>query len=75
MTPRSCMNWVADSREVSSTSTSASSGKPALAKPSRSTPAMATFDVMAPDEPRRNATLPLLTHRAAASLVTFGRFS
>ena len=33
---------------------------------------MATFDEIAPDEPRRNATLPLLMHSAAASLVTFG---
>jgi hypothetical protein len=69
------MNSMADSREVSSTSTSASSGSPALANPSRSTEAMAWFEMIAADEPRRNATFPLLMQRAAASLVTFGRFS
>ena len=36
---------------------------------------MARLDSMADDEPRRKATLPDLTHRPAASLVTLGRFS
>ena len=48
MTSRSCMNSTdADSWLVSSTSTRASSGRPALAKPSRRTAAMAMFDWMA----------------------------
>jgi len=37
--------------------------------------AIATLEPMAPDEPRRNAAFPDFRHRAAASLVTFGRFS
>ena len=45
------------------------------ARPRGARAAMARLDAMAPDEPRRNAALPLLTHSAAASLVTFGRFS
>ena len=32
-------------------------------------------DAIAPDEPRKNATFPDLTHSAAASAVTFGRDS
>jgi hypothetical protein len=69
------MNSTAASRDVSSTRTRASSGRPTLASASRSTPAMATFERIAPDEPRRNAALPDLRHRAKASLVTLGRFS
>jgi hypothetical protein len=46
-----------------------------LAIASRSTAAMAMFEVTAPLEPRRKAALPDFTHSAAASLVTFGRFS
>ncbi len=52
-----------------------SAGSPALANASRSTPAMAMLDSMAPDEPRRNAALPDLRQSPAASLVTLGRFS
>jgi hypothetical protein len=69
------MNATAASRDVSSTNIRASSGSPALASASRSTPAMAMFERIAPDEPRRNATLPDLRHRPNASLVTLGRFS
>ena len=36
---------------------------------------MAMLEVMAPDEPRRNAALPDFRHSPAASLVTLGRFS
>ena len=69
------MNSTADSWLVSSTSTSASSGRPALAAPSRSTAAMALLDSMAADEPRRKAVLPDFRHSPNASLVTLGRFS
>ncbi len=69
------MNSTAASREVSSTRTNASWGSPALASASRSTPAIAMFDRMAPDDPRRNAALPDLRHSPKASLVTLGRFS
>jgi hypothetical protein len=69
------MNSTAASWRVSSTSTSESCGRPALAKPSRNADAMAMFERMAPDEPRRNAALPDLRHRPKASLVTLGRFS
>ena len=75
MASRWRMNSTAASREVSSTRTRPSSGRPALASASRSTPAMAMFDSMAPDEPRRKAALPALRHRPKASLVTLGRFS
>ena len=37
--------------------------------------AMAWFDEIAPDDPRRNAALPDFIHNPAASLVTLGRFS
>ena len=60
---------------VSATSWTASAGSPALPTASRSTPAMARFEVIAPEEPRRKAALPDLRHRPKASLVTLGRFS
>jgi hypothetical protein len=69
------MNSTAASRLVSFTSTRPSTGSPALARPSRSTPAMAVLDRIAPDDPRRKATLPDFRHSPKASLVTFGRFS
>ncbi len=69
------MNSTAASRLVSSTRTTASSGRPALAMPSRSTAAIAMLESMAPDEPRRKAALPDFRQRPAASLVTLGRFS
>ncbi len=75
MSPRSFMNATADARLVSSTRTSASSGRPALPRASRSTPAMAMFERMAAEEPRRKAALPDFRHSPKASLVTFGRFS
>ena len=75
MQSRRRMNSTAASWLVSSTSTRASSGRPALARPSRSTAAMATFDEIAADEPRRKAALPDFRHRPKASLVTLGRFS
>ena len=75
MSPSSCMNSTADSRLVSSTSPTASSGRPALASPSRRTAAMATLEETADDDPRRSTALPDLRHSPAASLVTLGRFS
>ena len=60
---------------VSSTRTTESSGRPALAIPSRSAAAMALFDSSAPADPRNSAAFPDLRHSAAASEVTFGRFS
>ena len=69
------MNSTAASWRVSSTSTSESCGSPALARPSRSAAAMAMFERIAPDEPRRNAALPDFRHSPNASLVTLGRFS
>ena len=75
MASRWRMNSTAASREVSSTSTRPSSGRPALASAARSSAAMAMFDSMAPDEPRRKAALPALRQRPKASLVTLGRFS
>ena len=69
------MNSVAASREVSSTTTTASSGRPALPTASRSTAAMARLECTAVDDPRRNAALPDLRHRPAASEVTLGRLS
>ncbi len=69
------MKDTADSRLVSSTRTRASSGRPALPSASRRTAAMAMFDRMAAEEPRRKAALPDLRHRPKASLVTLGRFS
>ncbi len=69
------MNSTAASRDVSSTSTTASSGRPALTTAERSTPAIAVFEWIAVDEPRRNAALPDFRQSAAASEVTFGRLS
>ena len=73
--PRRRMNSVADSRLVSSTSTRASSGRPALAKAWRSTRAISVLELMAAELPRRKAALADLRHSPAASLVTLGRFS
>ncbi len=72
---RCCMKVTAAARLVSSTRIRESSGSPASANAARSTRAMAMFELMAPDEPRRNAALPDLRHSPAASEVTFGRFS
>ena len=69
------MNSMAASWLVSATRVSASSGRPALANPSRRAAAIALFDARAADEPRRKAALPALRHRPKASLVTLGRFS
>ena len=75
MKPRSRMNAVAVSCDVSSTRATASSGSPALTAARRSSATMARLESMAEDEPRRKAALPALRQRPAASLVTFGRFS
>ena len=75
MSPSSCMKATADSRLVSSTRPTASTGRPALASPSRRTAAMAMLESMADDDPRRSTALPDLRHSPAASLVTLGRFS
>ena len=75
MIPRSRMNSRADSLLVSSTSTTASVGSPALANPSLRSPAMAWLELSAADDPRRKAAFPDFTHSPAASLVTLGRFS
>ena len=69
------MKAIAVSCEVSSTRATASSGSPALTAARRSSATMARLDSRAEDEPRRKAALPALRHRAAASLVTLGRFS
>jgi hypothetical protein len=69
------MNSTAASRDVSSTSTRASAGRPDLATASRSTAVIARLERMAPDDPRRKAALPDFRHSPKASLVTFGRFS
>ena len=58
------MNSTAASWRVSSTSTSESCGRPALARPSRSAAAMAMLERIAPDDPRRNAALPGLEAQA-----------
>ena len=75
MQSRSPMNSAAAAWLVSSTRTNASAGRSALVSASRSTAAMARFDWIAPDDPRRNAAFPDLRHRPNASLVTLGRFS
>ena len=75
MKPRSRMNAVAVSCDVSSTRATASSGRPAFTAARRSRATMARLDSMADDEPRRKAAFPALRQRPAASLVTLGRFS
>ena len=75
MYPRNRMKAVAVSCEVSSTRATASSGRPAFTAACRSKPTMAVLEVMADDEPRRNAAFPDFKHSPAASLVTLGRFS
>ena len=75
MMPSSCMNATADSRLVSWTSPTASTGSPALARPSRRADATTRLVEIADDEPRSSTALPDLRHRPAASLVTLGRFS
>ena len=73
--PRWRMNSVAASREVSSTSTTESWGRPLADIASRRTAAIAMLEWTAVDEPRRNAALPDFTHSPAASEVTLGRLS
>ncbi len=75
MYPRSCMNATAVSCEVSSTSATVSSGRPALTAARRRSATTARLESRADDEPRRKAALPALRHSPAASLVTLGRFS
>ena len=75
MNPSSCMKATAEARLVSSTSATASTGRPALSSPSRRAAAMARLEEMADDEPRSSTALPDLRHSPAASLVTLGRFS
>ena len=75
MLPVSCMNPTAPARLVSSTSATASTGRPALASPSRRAVATTVLVVMAEDDPRSRTALPDLRHSPAASLVTLGRFS
>ena len=58
------MNSTAASWRVSSTRTSESCGSPALARPSRSAAAMAMFDRIAPDDPRRKRGVPGLEAEA-----------
>ena len=69
------MNSAAASWLVSSTRMRASSGRPALATPSRRAAAMATLELIAAEDPRRKAALPDLRQSPKASLVTLGRFS
>ena len=69
------MKATADSRLVSSTRPTASTGRPALARASRRAAAITRLVEMADEEPRSSTALPDLRHRPAASLVTFGRFS
>ena len=52
-----------------------SSGIPTSARPARRQATMAWLDRSELDDPRKNAALPARIHNAAASLVTFGRFS
>ena len=75
MNPSSCMNSTAEARLVSSTSPTASAGRPAFSSPSRRMAATTRLEVTADDEPRRSTALPDLRHSPAASLVTLGRFS
>ena len=75
MTPSSCMKATAEARLVSSTRPTASTGSPALARPSRRAAATTVLEEMADDEPRSSTALPDLRHSPAASLVTLGRFS
>ena len=62
-------------RSVLGTRETASSGSPAPASAPRRIPAIATFERIASDPPRRITAFPDLTHRAAASAVTLGRDS
>ena len=57
------MNWIA------------SAGPPAFSTALASTAAIIVFDSIASLPPRRTTALPDLTHRPAASAVTFGRDS
>ena len=75
ITPSSRMNSTAAWRRVSSTSTTASSGSPALPAAWRRQATMATLERTAEDEPRSMVAFPAFRHSPAASLVTFGRFS
>ena len=69
------MSSTAASWRTSSTSSTASAGRPALVRPSRKASAMARLERSAVAEPRSIAALPDFRQIPAASLVTFGRFS
>ena len=75
MTPSSCMNSTAASWLGSSTSATASAGRPASQPGPQERPTTAGFERWALDEPRRYAALPDRRQSPATSLVTFGRFS
>jgi hypothetical protein len=75
MNPSRRMKSTAACRLVSSTSTTLSSGRPALAAAWRRQATMAVLDPMADDDPRSMVALPALRQSPAASLVTLGRFS
>jgi hypothetical protein len=62
-------------RSVDSTSCTAAGSMPACFSAAAMIVAMAWLEWNASFPPRRMIALPLLTHRAAASLVTFGRLS
>ena len=53
----------------------ASAGSPASSSPAWSRRPSAALDFAASEPPRKSTALPLLMHRAAASIVTFGRAS
>ena len=69
------MKAVAVSCDVSSTSATASSGRPAFTAARRNKATIARLESRAEEEPRRNAAFPDLRQSPAASLVTLGRFS
>ena len=62
-------------RSVVSTTWTASAGRPASASPARTHSAIARFEWIASEPPRRMTALPALRQRPPASAVTFGRDS
>jgi hypothetical protein len=63
------------SRSVRGMSRTLSAGRPASAAPAWRASAMARFEWMDSEPPRRMVALPVLVQRTAASLVTLGRDS
>ncbi len=67
--------WRTASRSVVGTSWMLSAGRPAAATPRCNAAAMAMFEWMDSEPPRRMTAFPVLVQSTAASLVTFGRDS